>query len=1013
MVKSMPDKYRRYRNGGGVMGLSERVKKQVKRDSGRGGPDLNSLSDPLLRAKKKLVRADPKTTLRAKRKRMLATGLGGIKGLQNGGDVGPRHEWPQYDTPDRGMPYMGTTEMPFLSALKKEIGREGRFSLPKFLNARTERRARQQASGPMSLEDYRGEDWATREDDPRWYTDIVHDSVTTAAREDTQKGMEQRPLDREIPLGTLQGPERFESYEPPDFRRALARTRERPVVGGDFGQWWDIGKTPKRHERFESYESPNFWMGLPGFDTSGRASGGIVGLQKGGVIRGYQQGGIPANYAAPQAYAGYGMPGQFAQRQEHLSPEVAQQYAALTQGIMRAGGRGYEDVRYKGPQLAGFTGMEAAAQAGAGAYGRGAGPQGTLQAASTLSQAAQGIGGVIPEQEALARQYGTMARGARTLGTDAATEQERIAGLMEASGTAAKTTGTEAETAFEKVGTGIQGLADTSAIAERGYGTTAGTLGKATELAQRGYGTTAGTLGTAAAAAQRGYGTAADTATDTSLGLQREKAAKDYATQSAKSQRALGSTLGTPDLQKGADLSQYMSQYTAGVTDPQLQQLMEFQRMQGEELGSQAAQSGAYGGARADVEQRKLREQTGQQAAEIIGKSQQEAFQSAQQAFQADRAAQQQAQTAELAAERGALAAETGQQATQLSAEQQALQQQMRQEQFGAGQEQAAHQTAMDAQRFGAGQEQAAHQARMDAERFGLGVEQGAHQTAVGGMQANLAAQQAALAAAQQGRSQYEGALTGAAGLADVGTGRQLQGYGTAADMMGGQQRSMAAGLGAYGQLAGIGGQQMGLGGQQQAEQMGRFDMMNRYGGQQRQLQQAALDIQKAEHQQAMQYPERQIGWMSQQLGALPYQNIVSESTYAPQAGPLSTMAGAAISGAGLVEDWRANQPHAAQPVGTGPLNPDGSPINITLPGSNLPPIDTGITDTMGTPPPSSPTPFNPVPPTDTSITPTLGEPPPPVGPPLAGGGYLPYAQGGGYLPYAQGIIGVGRGMGR
>jgi len=598
-------------------------------------------------------------------------------------------------------------------------------------------------------------------------------------------------------------------------------------------------------------------------------------LAGGGVIRGYQQGGIPANYAAPQAYGGYGMPGQFTQRQEHLSPEVAQQYADLTRGIMRAGTRGYEDVRYRGPQLAGFTGMEAAAQAGAGAYGRGAGPRGTLQAASTIGEAARGVGSIIPEQEALARQYGTMATGARELGPDAAIEQERIAGLMETSGTAAKTTGTEAETAFKGVGTGIKSLADTAAITQRGYGTTAGTLGKATELAQRGYGTTAGT------------------ATTTSLGLQRAKALEDFATKSAKEQRALGADLGTPTLQKGADLSGYMSQYTAGVTDPQLQGLLEFQKMQGQELGSQAAQAGAFGGLRQGVQAATQAQDVSRQAAEIIGKGQQEAFQSAQAAFQGDRAAQQQAQTAELAAERGALAAETGQQATQLSAEQQALQQQMGQQQFGAG------------------QEQAAHQARMDAERFGLSTEQAAHQTAVGGRQANLAAQQAALAAAQQGRSQYEGALTSAAGLADVGTGRELQGYATAADMMGGQERAMGAGLGAYGQLAGIGGQQMRLGGQQQAEQMARFDMMNRYGGQQRQLQQASLDIGKAEHERAMQYPERQIGWMNQQLGALPYQNIVSEAAYAPQQGPLSTTLGALAGGQEAAAAWRANQPNA------------------------------------------------------------------------------------------------------
>ena len=644
----------------------------------------------------------------------------------------------------------------------------------------------------------------------------------------------------------------------------------------------------------------------------------------GGVIRGYQQGGIPANYAAPQAYGGYGMPAQFSQRQEHLSPEVAQQYAALTQGIMKAGGRGYDDIRYRGPQLAGFTGMEAAAQGGAGAYGRGAGPQGTLQAASTLGEAARGIGSVIPEQQALARQYGTMATGARTLGTDAATEQKRIAGLMEASGTAAKATGTAAETAFQGVGTGIEGLADTSATAQRGYGTAAGELGTAAATAQRGYGTAAGTLGTAAATAQRGYGTAAGTATTSSVADQREKAAKDYATKSAESQRGLGAKLGAPQLQKGADMSDYMSQYTQGVTGPQLQQLMEFQKMQGQELGSSAAQAGAFGGLRQGVQAATQAQDVSQQAADIIGKSQQEAFQSAQAAFQGDRSAQQQAQTAQLAAERGALAAETGQQATQLSAEQQALSQEMNQQQFGAGQEQAATQAAMDAQRFGAGQEQAAHQTAMDAQRFAAGQEQGAYQTAMGGRQANLSAQQAALAAAQQGRSQYEGALTGAAGLADVGTGRALQGYGTAADMMGGQGRAMAAGTAAYGQLAGIGRDQMALGRDQQGQQIERFDLMNRYGGQQRKLQQTGLDIAKAEHEKAMQYPERQIGWMNQQLGALPYQNIVSQSSYAPQQGPLSTTLGAVTGGLDAAAAWNANQPNAGQQpaAGTQPWQP-------------------------------------------------------------------------------------------
>jgi len=615
--------------------------------------------------------------------------------------------------------------------------------------------------------------------------------------------------------------------------------------------------------------------------------------------QGYQ---MPADYAAPQSYGGYGMPAQFQQRQEYLSPEVAQQYADLTKGIMRAGTRGYEDVRYKGPQLAGFTGMEAAAQAGAGAYGRGAGPRGTLQSAATISEAATGIGSLVPRQQTMATDYDTM-------------------------------------------GTGAKALADKSAIAQRGYGTTA------------------------------------DTATTTSLKLQREKGLEDYATESATDQRALGTKLGAPSLQKSADLSKYMSQYTAGVTDPQLQQLMEFQRMQGQELGSEAAQAGAFGGLRQGVQAATQAQDVSQQAADIIGKGQQEAFQSAQQAFQADRAAEQEGQRAELAAERGALAAETGQQATQLSAEQGAHQQRMSQEQFGAGQEAAAHQAA-------------------------------------------------------------------------------IGGYGTQAEMMRGQRAAMGDEMGAYRGIAGIGGQQMNLGQQQQAEQMARFDMMNRYGGQQRQIQQAALDMAKAEHQQAMQYPERQIGWMNRQLGALPYQNIVSDSGYAPQVGPLGTTLGAVTGGMEAAEDWRSNQPNPAQPGGPLPARPPA----LTLPpgvqaGAPLPGWRGGVPKREGLPTPSL-GPVNVSAPPPGSMTDNAsrqaradlnktaygwGVPkrelgatgavwpqstPPIMGNMLGGGGttwspssggeggfrgggYLRQVRGGGYLRQAPGIIGVGRGMGR
>ena len=83
---------------------------------------------------------------------------------------------------------------------------------------------------------------------------------------------------------------------------------------------------------------------------------------------------------------------------------------------------------------------------------------------------------------------------------------------------------------------------------------------------------------------------------------------------------------------------------------------------------------------------------------------------------------------------------------------------------------------------------------------------------------------------------------------------------------------------------------------------------MQRSGASQRQLQQAALDIQKQQWEQQQQQPERQIAWMNQQLGALPYQNIVQQGTYAPQAGAVSNVLGAGIQGAGLWNAWQGRQ---------------------------------------------------------------------------------------------------------
>jgi hypothetical protein len=97
-------------------------------------------------------------------------------------------------------------------------------------------------------------------------------------------------------------------------------------------------------------------------------------------------------------------------------------------------------------------------------------------------------------------------------------------------------------------------------------------------------------------------------------------------------------TAGQQQSTKGS-LKPYMDQYTEGVTDPQLRQLAQFNQQQMQNLGSQAAGSGAFGGYRQGVMQQQQAMDTSQQASDIIGTGQQQAFQNAQQALQADRQA--------------------------------------------------------------------------------------------------------------------------------------------------------------------------------------------------------------------------------------------------------------------------------------------------------------------------------------------------------------------------------------
>jgi hypothetical protein len=318
-----------------------------------------------------------------------------------------------------------------------------------------------------------------------------------------------RDLDRDLPMPTGRG---INSLRVPvernmsDKKRALRELTKRKAgrlrkSSGDKlqNQVRTLLGTAKQNEPMS-----NMLEGIGG--VLSRASGGIVGFQEGGVTtRGYAPSTLPAGYGGMTAYQGYGMPSDFVQQRSYVAPELASQYADITQGIMQTGTRPYEQTRYKGPHLAGFTPEEEAYRAAVTRIGTGEGPRATRQAEQTIGEAATGIGSVA---------------------------------------------------------------------------------------------------------------TAA----------------------------------GAPSLLKDADLSPYESQYTQGVIDPQIRAIREAARQQAAELGSSAAQAGAFGGYRHGLQESAIGQQEIQQIGDVTAQGAEDAFRSAQAAQQQDAAAEAAARDQQMAA---------------------------------------------------------------------------------------------------------------------------------------------------------------------------------------------------------------------------------------------------------------------------------------------------------------------------------------------------------------------------
>jgi len=116
--------------------------------------------------------------------------------------------------------------------------------------------------------------------------------------------------------------------------------------------------------------------------------------------------------------------------------------------------------------------------------------------------------------------------------------------------------------------------------------------------------------------------------------------AQQQAEAGAAGMRGVGEQAGSPEMQREANLSQYMSQYTQGAIDPQLRQIREQAAAQRAEIGAQAGSAGAFGGYRHGLQEQAAGQEAQQRMQDVTAKGYEKAFQDAVSGFQADRAAQ-------------------------------------------------------------------------------------------------------------------------------------------------------------------------------------------------------------------------------------------------------------------------------------------------------------------------------------------------------------------------------------
>mgnify|MGYP003131818000 FL=1 len=330
-------------------------------------------------------------------------------------------------------------------------------------------------------------------------------------------------------------------------------------------------------------------------------------------------------------------------------------------------------------------------------------------------------------------------------------------------------------------------------------------------------------------------------------------------------------------------VSRFMSPYQQAVTDIEKREARRQSEISGQQIESQAAQTGGLGGYREAILQAERERNLGQQLGDIQARGSQKAYDQAVRQIGAERAA-------DLQAARFGLS--TFGQAEQAAQQQERLAQQA----FQAG-EQARQQAA----RMGLSAQQAEDASRQAQERFGQSAFQAQQQAlqaeGAQGIQAFQAGEAARQQAARLGLTaqQQEDAARQAqerfrqAGFqADEAARQQQERLGQSAFDL-----SSRYGLSAAQQLAG-------LGQQRQADTMARIQALQQQGAQQRALQQAGMDLGYQDFLRQQDYAQRQLGLYSQLLRGVPIQPQQQVSTYQQQPGLFQSLLGLGLGGLGM-----------------------------------------------------------------------------------------------------------------